>query len=219
MNRRLLRTTYHAEVEEVNFTHGLPSWMTQSLTVSSRASTYDYTDPYGSHYAMVPSGNAGEGVTLTGSPVCMSVAKVLELEAVGVTVAGPAEFSLGLVSPNDGVAGIQLQAVPIEAGVTPAGRVRLLLRDGSSEGKQTLFAEGDDGQIQDGGTVIEDVDLGVIVDVDAKTAQAHLGYSWVSCGPEGFPAGQVLAPAIRTALLADGEASAKVRRLTIGIYS
>ena len=67
--------------------------------------------------------------------------------------------------------------------------------------------------------MIEDVDLGVIVDVDAKTAQAHLGYSWVSCGPEGFPAGQVLAPAIRTALLADGEASAKVRRLTIGIYS
>ncbi|MCE2440492.1 MAG: hypothetical protein J4F39_13830 [Candidatus Latescibacteria bacterium] len=219
MNRRLLRTTYHAEVEVVNFTHGLPAWMTQSLTGSSRASTYDYTDPYGSHYAMVPSGNAGEGVTLAGSPICMSVAKVLELEAVGVTVAGPTELTLGLVSPNDGVAGIQLQAAPIDAGAAPAGRVRLLLRDGSSEGEQTLFAEGNDGQIHDGGTVIDDVDLGVIVDIDAKTAQAHLGYSYVSCGPEGFPDGQVLAPAIRTALVADGKASAKVRRMTIGIYT
>ena len=45
MNRRLLRTTYHAEVEEVNFTHGLPAWMTQALTGLSTASTHDYTDP------------------------------------------------------------------------------------------------------------------------------------------------------------------------------
>ena len=67
--------------------------------------------------------------------------------------------------------------------------------------------------------MIEDVDLAVIVNSETGTAQAHLGYSYVSCGPEGFPADQVLAPAIRTALLAEGEASAKMRRLTIGIYS
>ena len=159
MNRRLLRTTYHAEVEEVNFTHGLPAWMTQALTGLSTASTHDYTDPYGSHYAMIARGKAGEGVTLAGSPLSTSVVKVLELEAIGVTVDGPAELSLGLMSPNDGVAGIQLEAVPIDAGVAQAGRVRLLLRDGSSEGKRTLFAEGNDGQILDGGTVIDDVDL------------------------------------------------------------
>ena len=219
MNRRLLRTTYHAEVEEVNFTHGLPAWMTQALTGLSTASTHDYTDPYGSHYAMIARGKAGEGVTLAGSPLSTSVVKVLELEAIGVTVDGPAELSLGLMSPNDGVAGIQLEAVPIDAGVAQAGRVRLLLRDGSSEGKRTLFAEGNDGQILDGGTVIDDVDLAVIVNCETKTAQAHLGYSYVSCGPDGFPAGQVLAPGIRTALVADGEASAKVRRVTIGIYT
>ena len=159
MNRRLLRTTYHAEVEEVNFTHGLPAWMMQTLTGSSRAETCDYTDAYGSHYTMIARGNTGDGVTLSGSSLSMSVVKVVELVAVGVTVNGPAEFSLGFVSPDDGPAGIQLQAAPIEAGVAPAGRVRLLLRDGSSEGKQTLFAEGSDGQIGDGGTVIEDVDL------------------------------------------------------------
>ena len=219
MNRRLLRTTYHAEVEEVNFTHGLPAWMTESLTGSSTASTHDYTDPYGSHYAMIARGKTGDGVTLTGSPLSTSVVKVMELEAIGVTVDGPAELSLGLVSPNDGAAGIQLDAVPIDAGVAQAGRVRLLLRDGSSEGKRTLFAEGNDGQILDGGTVIDDIDLGVIVNTETKSAQAHLGYSYVSCGPDGFPTGQVFAPGIRTALVADGEASAKVRRVTIGIYT
>lgn len=219
MNRRLLRTTYHAEVEEVNFTHGLPAWTTQTLTGSSSAATCDYTDGYGSHYAMIPSGDTGDGVTLKGSPVSMSVAKVVELVAVGVTVAGPAEFSLGFVSPTDNPAGIQLDAAPIEAGAAPAGRVRLVMRDGSMEGEQTLFAEGSDGQIGDGGTVIDDVDLGVIVNIETKSARAHLGYSYVSCGPEGFPSGQVLAPAIRTALVANGEGSARVRRVTIGIYT
>ena len=219
MNRRLLRTTYHAEVEEVNFTHGLPAWMTQALTGLSTASTHDYTDPYGSHYAMIARGKAGEGVTLAGSPLSTSVVKVLELEAIGVTVDGPAGLRLGLVSPNDGAAGIQLEAVPIDAGVAQAGRVELLLRDGSSEGKRTLFAEGGDGNLSDRGTVIEDLDLAVIVNCETKTAQAHLGYSYVSCGPDGFPAGQVLAPAIRTALVADGEASVKVRRMMLGIYT
>ncbi|MCY3765408.1 MAG: hypothetical protein OXH06_08275 [Gemmatimonadetes bacterium] len=219
MNRRLLRTTYHAEVEEVNFTHGLPAWMTQTLTGSSSAATCDYTDAYGSHYAMIARGNTGDGVTLSGSSLSMSVAKVVELVAVGVTVIGPAEFSLGFVSPSDRPAGIQLDAVPIEASAAPAGRVRLVMRDGSMEGEQTLFAEGNDGQIGDGGTVIEDVDLGVIVNVETKSAKAHLGYSYVSCGPQGFPTGQVLAPAIRTRLVADGEASTRVRRVTIGIYS
>lgn len=219
MNRRLLRTTYHAEVEEVNFTHGLPAWMTQTLTASSSAATCDYTDAYGSHYAMIARGNTGDGVTLSGSSLSMSVVKVVELVAVGVTVIGPAEFSLGFVSPSDRPAGIQLDAVPIEASAAPAGRVRLVMRDGSLVGQQTLFAEGNDGQIGEGGTVIDDVDLGVIVNVEAKSARAHLGYSYVSCGPQGFPGGQVLAPAIRTALVADGEASARVRRVTIGIYT
>ena len=219
MNRRLLRTTYHAEVEEVNFTRGLPTWMTQSLTGSSGASTCDYTDHYGSHYAMIARRNTGDGVTLSGSSLSMSVVKVVELVAVGVTVNGPAEFSLGFVSPSDNPAGIQLDAVPIDAGAAPAGRVRLVMRDGSMEGEQTLFSEGSDGQISDGGTVIDDVDLGVIVNIEAKSAKAHLGYSYVSCGPQGFPTGQVLAPAIRTALVADGEASARVRRMTIGIYT
>ena len=218
MNRRLLRTTYHAEVEEVNFTHGLPAWMTQALTGLSTASTHDYTDPYGSHYAMIARGKTGEGVTLAGSPLSTSVVKVFELEAIGVTVDGPAKLSLGLVSPNNG-AGIQLEAVPIDAGVAQAGSVRLLLRDGSSEGKRTLFAEGSGGQILDGGTVIDDLDLAIIVNCETKAGQAHLGYSYVSCGPDGFPAGQVLAPAIRTALVADGEASVKVRRMMIGIYT
>lgn len=219
MNRRLLRTTYHVEVEEVNFTHGLPAWMMQTSTGSSGAETCDYTDPYGSHYGMIARGNTGDGVTLSGSSLSVSVVKVVELVAVGVTVNGPAEFSLGFVSPSDNPAGIQLEAVPVDAGVSPAGRVRLVMRDGSMEGEQTLFAEGGEGQIQDGGTVIDDVDLGVIVNIEAKSARAHLGYSYVSCGPQGFPSDQVLAPAIRTALLADGEASAKVRRVTIGIYS
>ena len=219
MNRRLLRTTYHAEVEEVNFTHGLPAWMTQTLTGSSSAATCDYTDAYGSHYWMIARGNTGDGVKLSGSSLSMSVVKVVEMVAVGVTVNGPAEFSLGFVSPSDNPAGIQIDAVPIEAGVSPAGRVRLVMRDGSTDGEQTLFAEGNDGQIGDGGTVIEDVDLGVIVNVETKSAKAHLGYSYVSCGPQGFPTGQVLAPAISTALVAAGEASAKVRRVTIGIYT
>ena len=219
MNRRLLRTTYHAEVEEVNFTHGLPAWMTQTLTGSSSAATCDYTDAYGSHYWMIARGNTGDGVKLSGSSLSMSVVKVVEMVAVGVTVNGPAEFSLGFVSPGDNPAGIQIDAVPIEAGVSPAGRVRLVMRDGSTDGEQTLFAEGNDGQIGDGGTVIEDVDLGVIVNVETKSAKAHLGYSYVSCGPQGFPVRRVLAPAIRTRLVADGEASAKVRRVTIGIYS
>ena len=219
MNRRLLRTTYHAEVEEVNFTHGLPAWMTQTLTGSSGAATCDYTDAYGSHYWMIARGNTGDGVTLSGSSLSMSVVKVVEMVAVGVTVNGPAEFSLGFVSPSDNPAWIKLEAVPVDAGVPPAGRVRLVMRDGSMEGEQTLFAEGNDGQIGDGGTAIEDVDLGVIVNVETKSAKAHLGYSYVSCGPQGFPTGQVLAPAIRTRLVADGKASAMVRRVTIGIYS
>ena len=219
MNRRMLRTTYQAEVEEVNFTHGQPAWMTQTLTGSSSATTCDYTNAYGSHYAMIARGNTGAGVTLSGPCMSMSVVKVMELVAVGVTVNGPAEFSLGFVSPSDNPAGIKLEAVPVDAGVPPAGRVRLVMRDGSMEGEQTLFAEGGEGQIQDGGTVIDDVDLGVIVNIEAKSAKAHLGYSYVSCGPQGFPTGQVLAPAIGTALVADGEASARVRRITIGIYS
>lgn len=219
MNRRLLRTTYHAEVEEVNFTHGLPDWLNETLTGSSTASTADYTDLYGSHYAMVARGRAGDGVTLRGAPLSTSVVKVLELEAVGVTVAGPAELTLGLGSHLDGNSAIQLGAVPGDAGVAEEGRVRLLLRDGNTDGERILFAEGGDGQISGDGTVIEDVDLAVIANSESRTAQAHLGYSYVSCGPEGFPADQVLAPVIRTALLADGEASAKVRRLTIGIYS
>ena len=219
MNRRMLRTTYHMEVEEVNFTHGLPAWMTEALTGSSTASSFDYTDPYGSHYAMTAKGNAGDGVTLTGSPMSTSVVKVLELEAIGVTVAGPCELILGLTSQPDGTAGIQLEAVPADAGVDYAGRVRLLLQDGASEGETTLFAEGRDIHLAESATVIEDLDLAVTVNCETKTAQAHLGYSYVSCGPEGFPVGQVLAPTVNAALVADGEASVKVRRMRIGTYT
>ena len=221
MNRRLLRTTYHVEIEEINFTHGLPVWMTESSTGPSTASTHDYTDPYGSHYAMSPRGKVGDGVMLAGSPMSTSVVKVLELEAIGVTATGPAELSLGLVSQPDEAAGIRLDAVPADAGVSPAGRVRLLLQDGSSGGETTLFAAGSEGthRPSDSGTVIEDLDLAVIVNCEARTAQAHLGYSYVSCGPEGFPVGQVLAPMVKAALVADGEASVKVRRVRIGIYS
>lgn len=219
MNRRLLRTTYHVEVEEVNFTHGLPDWLSETLTGSSTASTADYTDLYGSHYAMVAMGRAGDGATLRGAPLSTSVVKVVELEATGVTVAGPAELTLGLGSHPEGNSAILIGAVPGDAGVAEEGRVRLLLRDGNSEGERVLFAEGGDGQISGDGTVIEDVDLAVIANSESGTAQAHLGYSYVSCGPEGFPADRVLTPIVRTALLAEGEASAKVRRLTIGIYS
>ena len=219
MNRRLLRTTYHVEVEEANFTHGLPGWLNATLTGSSTASTHNYTDVYGSHYEMIAMGSVGDGVTLRGAQLSMSVVKVLELEAVGVTVAGPAELTLGLGSYPEANSAIQLGAVPGDAGVAEEGRVRLLLRDGNSDGERVLFAEGGDGQISGDGTVIEDVDLAVIANSESRTAQAHLGYSYVSCGPEGFPADQVLAPVIRTALLAEGEASAKMRRLTIGIYS
>lgn len=219
MNRRLLRTTYHVEVEEVNFTHGLPDWLNETLTGSSTASTHNYTDVYGSHCEMIATGRAGDGVTLRGAPLSTSVVKVVELEAVGVTVKGAAELTLGLGSYPEGNSAIQLGAVPGDAGVAEEGRVRLLLRDGNSDGERVLFAEGGDGQISGDGTVIEDVDLAVIANSETGTAQAHLGYSYVSCGPEGFPADQVLAPAIRTTLLAEGEASAKVRRLTIGIYS
>lgn len=221
MNRRMLRTTYHAEVEEVNFTHGLPAWMTESLTGSSTASSCNYTDPYGSHYAMAPRGQSGDGVRLGGTPLSTSVVKVLELEAIGVTATGPAELSLGFVSQPDGAAGIRLDAVPGNAGVASAGQVRLLLQDGAARGETTLFAAGSAGTHlrSDIGTAIEDLDLAVIVDCAKKTAQAHLGYSYVSCGPEGFPAGRMLVPMIRAALVEKGEALARVRRLTIGIYS
>ena len=219
MNRRLLRTTYHVEVEEVNFTHGLPDWLTATLTGSSTASTHNYTDVYGSHCEMIATGSVGDGVTLRGAPLSTSVVKVVELEAVGVTVKGAAELTLGLGSYPEGNSAIQLGAVPGDAGVAEEGRVRLLLRDGNSDGERVLFAEGGDGQISGDGTVIEDVDLAVIANSETGTAQAHLGYSYVSCGPDGFPADQVLTPIVRTALLADGEATAKVRRLTIGIYS
>ncbi len=217
----MLRTTYHVEIEEINFTHGLPAWMTESPTGPSTASTHDYTDPYGSHYAVTPRGKAGDGVTLTGAPMSTSVVKVLELEAIGVTATGPAELSLGLSSQPDGAARIQLDAVPADAGAGPAGRVRLLLQDGTAEGETTLFAAGSEGthRPSDSGTVIEDVDLAVIVNSETKTAQAHLGYSYVSCGPEGFPVGQVLVPMVKAALVTDGEASVKVRRLTIGTYT
>lgn len=219
MNRRLLRTTYHVEVEEVNFTHGLPDWLNETLTGSSTASTHNYTDVYGSHCEMIATGRAGDGVTLRGAPLSTSVVKVVELEAVGVTVKGAAELTLGLGSYPEGNFAIQLGAVPGDAGVAEEGRVRLLLRDGNSYGERVLFAEGGDGQISGDGTVIEDVDLAIIANSETGTAQAHLGYSYVSCGPDGFPADQVLTPIVRTALLADGEATAKVRRLTIGIYS
>ena len=82
-------------------------------------------------------------MTLAGSPLSTSVVKVLELEAIGVTVDGPAGLSMGLVSPNDGAAGIQLEAVPDRCRRdAQAGRVRLLLRDGSSEGKQDALRRG-----------------------------------------------------------------------------
>ena len=221
MNRRMLRTTYHVEIDEANFTHGLPAWLTESLTGSSTASTHDYTDPYGSHYAMAPRGKAGDGVMLAGSPMSTSVVKVVELEAIGVTATGPVELSLGLASPPDEAAGIRLAAVPADAGVAQAGRVRLLLQDGSSGGETTLFAAGSEGthRPSDSGTVIEDLDLAVIVNCEARTAQAHLGYSYVSCGPEGFPVGQVLVPMIKAALVADGEASVKVRRMRMETYT
>ena len=99
--------------------------------------------------------------------------------------------------------------------------MRLLLQDGTSEGVTTLFAAGSEGthRPSDSGTVIEDLDLEVIVDSEKKMAEAHLGYSYVSCGPEGFPVGQVLVPMLKAALVADGEASVKVRRVTIGVYT
>ena len=213
----MLRTTYHVEVEEVNFTHGLPAWMAESLSGSSTTKTFDYTNPYGSHYAMSAKGKAGDGAVLTGSPLSTSVVKVLEIEAIGVTVTGPAELSLGATSP--GGAGIQLDALSIDTGADHSGRVRLLIRDGTAEGETTLFAAGRDIHLAGSATVIDDLDLAVIIDSEAKTAQAHLGYSYVSCGPEGFPVNQILAPTLKAALVVDGEAEVKVRRLTIGTYS
>ena len=219
MNRRLLRTTYHVEVEEINFTHGLPSWMTESTTGMSATSTHNDTDSYGSHYAMMAKGAAGDGVMLSGSPLSTSVVKVMELEAIGVTVEGPAKLSLGLASLSGGTAGIRLDAVPGDAGITQAGRVCLQLQDGVSEGETILFSEGSEEKISDSKTVIEDLDLAVIVNSDTKMVQAHLGYSYVSCGPEGFPLGQVLAPMIKAALVVDGEALTRVRRVKIGTYT
>ena len=170
---------------------------------------------------MTPRGKAGEGVTLTGSPMSTSVVKVLELEAIGVTASGPVELSLGIASQPDEAASIRLDAVPADAGVASAGQVRLLLQDGTSESQTTLFAAGSEGthRPSDSGTVIEDLDLAVIVDSEKKTAQAHLGYSYVSCGPDGFPVGQVLVPMLKAVLVADGEASVKVRRVIIGMYT
>lgn len=219
MNRRLLRTTYHVEVEEINFTHGLPTWMTELVTGSSTTSTYDYTDPYGSHYAMMAKGAVGDGVTLSGSPLSTSVVKVMELEAIGVTVDGPAKLSLGLSSQSEGAAGIRLDAIPGDAGIAQAGRVCLQLQDGVSEGETILFSEGSEEKISDSKTVIEDLDLAVIVNSDTKMVQAHLGYSYVSCGPESFPLDQVLAPILKATLVADGEVTVKVRKLTIGTYT
>ena len=215
----MLRTTYHAEIDEINFTHGLPAWMTESLTGSSSALTSDYTDPYGSHYEMVLQGKAGEGVTLSASPMSTSVVKVLELEAIGVTVAGPAKLSLGLASRSHGAAGIHFEAIPGDAGVPQAGRVQLLLRNGETEGGRILFSEGSEEKISDSRTVIEDLDLAVIVNTEKQIAEAHLGYSYVSCGPDGFPSEQVLAPTVMATLVEDGEATVKVRRLKIGTYS
>jgi hypothetical protein len=221
VNRRMLRTTYHVEIEEINFTHGLPAWMTESPTGPSTASTHDYSDPYGSHYSMTPRGKAGDGVSLIGSPMSTSVVKVLEMEAIGVTAAGPVELSLGLASQLDEAASIRLDAVPADSGVASAGQVRLVLQDGTSKGETTLFAAGSAGTHRptDIGTVIEDLDLAVIVDSEKKMAQAHLGYSYVSCGPQGFPVGQVLTPMVKAVLLAGGEASVKVRRVVIGTYT
>lgn len=219
MNRRLLRTTYHVEIEEVTFTHGLPAWMTEGLTGSSTGTTHNYTAPYGSHYAMNAKGSVGNWATLSGTPFSTSVVKILELEAIGITLAGPAEITLGFAEPSDTSTGIRLEAVPADLGVAHAGRVRLVQQVGNKVGETTLFSEGKDKHLSDSATSIEDLDIAVIVDSEAKTSQAHLGYSYVSCGPEGFPVDQVLAPTLKANLLADGEATVKVRKVRIGTYT
>lgn len=213
MNRRLLRETYHTEVDEINFTHGIPVYLKETLSGDSTSSTRDYTDPYGSHYAMHPRGSSGHGVVLMGSPLSTGVVKVIEMEAIGVTVAGPVQMSLGLAHLPGDADRIQLDVVPGAAGVEYAGRAQLQVQEGDRGKAATLFA---DGTLT---TDLSDLDMGLFIDCGKRLAQAHVSYTWVGTEGEGFPVGKVLCPMIKGILLTDhGSPVIQVRRLRIAVY-
>lgn len=215
MNRRLLRETYHVEVDEINFTHGIPAYLKEAVSGDSTSFTRDYTDPYGSHYAAHPRGSAGHGVILRGSPLSTGVVKVVEVEAIGVTVSGPVQMSLGLAGLPEETDRIQLEVVPGAAGIDYAGRARLQAQEGAGGRCRTatLFA---DGAVK---TDLSDLDMGVFVDCDKRLAQAHVSYTWVETGGDGFPAGKVMCPMIKGILLVDRASPViQVRRLRIAVY-
>lgn len=215
MNRRLLRETYHVEVEEINFTHGIPPYLKETVSGNSAAFTRDYTDPYGSHYAMSPRGTTGHGVILSGSPLSTGVVKVVEMEAIGVTVTGPVQMSLGLSNLPEDTDRIQLDVVPGDAGVECAGRAQLQLKEGAGNRCRTatLFADGTPK------TDLTDLDMGLLADCDRKSAEAHVSYTWVGTEGDGFPVRTVLCPVLRATLLVDrGSPAIQIRRLKVAVY-
>ncbi|MDA0748651.1 MAG: hypothetical protein O2954_19200, partial [bacterium] len=194
MNRKLLRETYHVEIDEINFTHGLPTWFTEISSGGTVSSTHDYTHPYGSHYAAMLQGVTGEGVVLSGSPLRTGVVKVFEMEVLGMTVSSSTRLSLGLESLPSGTDRIVLETVPANAGSVSAGCAQLQVQAGNGGEAVTLFDEGSE-------TVIDDLDLGIVIDCEQKRVEAHVGYSWVGMDADKFPMDQVLHPVLAGRLL------------------
>lgn len=210
MNRRLLRETYHLEAEDAHFTHGIPAHLKEVLSGDSASATWNYTHAFGSHYALFPRGLCGQGGILSGSPLSTGVVKVFEMEATGISASGAVRVGLGLASETGDA--VLLDVVPGDAEIDSAGSAYLSLRAGDERQETPLFKPGS-------ATMISELDLGIFIDCEKRSAQAHVGYTYIEARDAGFPVGKILYPVLRGMLLTDGHLpEIRVRRLRWTVY-
>lgn len=209
--RRLIKSTYFVEEEELMFTNGIPNGWTVSATGSSFSATKDNSDPFGSHFQANPRGVMGDEIKLQGTGIG-SIAKIIEIEIEDLhnnTNTLDTQIILGLASA-DGKYFSNMNIVT-------NGQVDIMQQNGSSVNRSTQIitkpnAEGV-------GVIVENVDVGLVIDTIQQKTQAHFEYSYAEVSGN-YPTGQILIPTFRAILLKDNTPPrTKFRKLKLNIYS
>lgn len=209
MNRRLLKSTYFLEEQDIYFTNGLPpGWSASSVGASTTYGTKDNSDAFGSHFFASPRGS-GSSVTLKGTGIGNN-AKIVEMDIEDLHInLGDTQFLFGLLSSDYNYF--------CDMNIVANGQVDLLQQNGNGSNRSTQIIHKVDSNGV--GVSAQNVDAGIVVDTIQKKTKGHFEHSFVEVSGN-YPVGQILIPTIRIFLLnPTSTPNTKVRRIKVSIYS
>lgn len=201
MNRRLLKSTYYVEEQDIYFTNGIPQGWDASATQSSSFGTFDYRDPLGSHLLLRPRGGLGEFAQIQG-PAISPGSKIVELEFERVNVSAIGVQVIAGFRSNDGNSFSSLN-------MWQQGGANLTNQNDDNRSRVDIYS---------GLVNIQNVDFGITIDFEQKETTAHIEHDFVKIS-ENFPEGKVLFPTLRASLTGDYTPNVRVWKVKLNIYS